>query len=106
MQQSNDKENEVQGNFVRMNLNVAPDVPEKLRELAGGKFKMGMWLSDLIQKMYDNRPPENVSSIDVEGLRLLVMGLAGQMQMLKGEMTQTQSQVAALVAQVQKGNRV
>lgn len=37
---------------VRMNLNVDPDVPGKLAELAGGQRKMGTYLSTLIQQIH------------------------------------------------------
>ena len=36
----------------RMNLNVDPDVPEMLAELAGGPKKMGSYLSLLIRQMH------------------------------------------------------
>lgn len=97
-QQSNLQDNDVQSNLMRMSLNVPDDVPEKLRELAGSKHKMGVWLTELIRSMYDNRTMTDVKRMDVEGLRLLVMGLAGQVQSLQGEMTRTQSQVAVLIA--------
>lgn len=99
--QSDSFEGEVPSNLMRMSLNVPLDIPEKLRELAGGKPKMGLWLTDLIRQMYDNRITVDVKRMDVEGLRLLVMGLAGQVQSLQGEMTRTQSQLAALIAKVE-----
>lgn len=100
--QSDLQDGEVSSNLMRMSLNVPLDVPEKLRELAGGKPKMGLWLTDLIRQMYDNRITVDVKRMDVEGLRLLVMGLAGQVQSLQGEMARTQAQLAALIAQGQE----
>ena len=40
---------------VRMNLNVDPDVPSKLAELAGGQRRMGIYLSHLIQTAYNGQ---------------------------------------------------
>ena len=101
MMTQSDQENEkVPSNLTRMSLNVPPDVPEKLRELAGSKHKMGVWLTDMIRSMHDNRQMTDVKRMDVDALRLLVLGLAGQVQSLQGEMTRTQSQLAALIAKV------
>lgn len=107
MQQSNLEIENQQSNFeeistaelVRMNLNVNPGVPEKLRELAGGRFKMGSWLSELIEQMYAHRgQAETVQSMEVEGLRLLIMGMAGQLASVRGEVAHLQSTVAAMIA--------
>lgn len=88
-----------ENNLVRMNLNVNPGVPEKLRELSGGRFKMGSWLSELIEQMYANRgQAETVQSVEVEGLRLLIMGMAGQLASVRGEVAHLQATVAALIA--------
>lgn len=100
MQSDNDTEAQ-QSNLVRMNLNVSDGVPEKLRELAGGRFKMGTWLSQLIEQMYESRgSADQVQAMDVEGIRLMCLGMGGQIQSLRGEVTHLQSQLAAIIAKV------
>lgn len=37
---------------VRMNLNVDPEIPTILAELAGGQRRMGIYLSDLIRSIH------------------------------------------------------
>lgn len=41
---------------VRMNLNVDPDIPEMLAELAGGHRRMGAYMTDLIRSAYAGQP--------------------------------------------------
>lgn len=96
---SNFDDGSEESGLVRMNLNVIPGVPDKLRELAGGRFKMGSWLSELIEQMYANRgQAEQVQSMELEGLRLLMMGMAGQLASVRGEVAHLQATVAALIA--------
>jgi hypothetical protein len=40
---------------VRMSLHVDPDIPDMLTELAGGKWKMGQYLSDLIRQVHTSQ---------------------------------------------------
>ncbi len=95
-----DIDSEVQmSNLVRMNLNVSIGVPEKLREMAGSKFKMGSWLSTVIENMYEAKGTDNtVHSMEMEGMRLMVLGMGGQLQALRGEVAHLQAQLAALIA--------
>ena len=101
--QSNVENEDTQSNFVRMNLNVEPGIPEKLRELAGGRFKMGSWLSQLIEQMHESKGASGaVQSMEIEGLRLMCLGMGGQIQSLRGELAHLQSQLAAIIAANQK----
>lgn len=95
-----DTENELQqSNLVRMNLNVTDGVPEKLRDMAGGRFKMGAWLSRLIEEMHKGYgQPDQVKAMELEGVRLMMLGLGGQVQSLRGEVAHLQAQLAALIA--------
>jgi hypothetical protein len=43
---------------VRMNLNVDPDIPNKLAELAGSRSRMGYYLSTLIRQIHTGLPTE------------------------------------------------
>ena len=51
---------------VRMNLNVDPDVPKKLAELAGGPKKMGSYLSVLIHHTHSgSMAAQNISELEL-----------------------------------------
>ena len=66
---------------VRMNLNVDPDVPEKLAELAGGNKKMGAYLSNLINQAHAG---------------MAVAGSAGEFEMLSGTVKHLAAKVKEL----------
>lgn len=81
----------------RISLSVDDGVSGKLTEIAGGERRRGRWLSDVVNAAYENRaiPP---SSSDVETLRLTVVGLSGEVQMLEGRLLRAEQQLAALMA--------
>ena len=84
---------------VRCNLTLDSDVIEMLDELAGSERKRGLWLSNMIRTTYAaQRSNADVRTMDVEGLRLTVLGLAGRLQAVEGELLRTQTQVAAVMA--------
>ncbi len=76
---------------VRMNLNVEPDVPEKLAELAGGPKKMGAYLSLLIQQAHaGNVAADNPGEIEmlsgaVKHLSAKVKEIDGRLQLLENK---------------------
>lgn len=86
---------------VRCNLTLDSDVIEMLDELAGSERKRGLWISDMIRTTYAaHRNNADVRTMDVEGLRLTVLGLAGRLQAVEGELLRTQTQVEAINAKL------
>ena len=70
---------------VRMNLNVDPDVPEKLAELAGGPKKMGVYLSRLISQAHAGVELANDSG-EFELIVGTVKHLAAKMKEVEGRL--------------------
>lgn len=86
----------------RLNLQLSPDVADMLTELAGGERKRSEYLNDLLRTTYAAKGVNvDIRTMDVEGLRLTVLGLAGRVQTVEGELIRTQSQLAAMIAQIQ-----
>lgn len=84
---------------VRINLSVDEGVPEALERLAGGRNKMGDYLSKMIFNLAaDESTAVELSAMDNEGLRLMVQGLGGRMRALEGELMQLRAQLAAVIA--------
>ena len=82
----------------RLNLTVADDIPDKLTALAGGERKRGQYLTDLIRATYDVQATTQ-TGIDLEGLRLQLLGLAGQVQALESRITQMEKTLAVIIAE-------
>ncbi|MFN8493986.1 MAG: hypothetical protein U0350_40685 [Caldilineaceae bacterium] len=83
----------------RCNLMLDSDVVEMLDELSGSERKRGLWISNMIRTAYAaQRSNVDIRTMDIEGLRLTVLGLAGRVQTVEGEMLRTQSQLAAMIA--------
>jgi hypothetical protein len=88
-----------QSNKYKLNIVVDPDVMPLLDELAGSERKRGFTISNLIRTAYaGQKSSSDVRTMDVEGLRLLVMGLAGRVQAVEGEMIHMRTQLAAMMA--------
>ena len=81
----------------RLNLTVADDIPDKLTALAGGERKRGQYLTDLIRATYDVQATTQ-TGLDLEGLRLQLLGLAGQVQALESRITQMEKTLAVIIA--------
>ena len=91
------------GEKVRINLSVDEDIPELLEQLAGGRNKMGDYLSKLVRNQAgDETTATELQAMDNESLRLMVQGLAGRVKIVEGELMRTQSQVAAVIADWQR----
>src|SRR5687767_9069310 len=83
----------------RCNLTLDSDVIEMMDEMAGSERKRGLWISNMIRTTYAaQRSNADVRTMDIEGLRLTVLGLAGRLQAVEGELLRTQSQVASMIA--------
>jgi len=83
----------------RVNLMLDADVIAALDGLAGGERKRGMYVSNLVRAAAAaHQQNANVTGMDVEGLRLMVIGLAGRVIAVEGAQTHVQSQLAALMA--------
>ena len=79
--------------MARMNLVVGDDIPDLLSELADGERKRGEYLTHLIRAIAtgDDATPRGV---DVEGLRLQLLGIAGLVKQLEGRVMATESALA------------
>ena len=83
--------------MARLNLSVEDDVPEKLATLAGSKRKQGQFLSSLIRAMH-NGEAYALEGMDVESLRLQLMGLSGQVKALEGRILKLEQTMAVFIA--------
>ena len=88
---------------IRVNLSVDADIPDVLEQLAGGRNKMGDYLSKLIRSQsVDTTTAQELERMDNEGLRLMVQGLGGRVKVVEGELMRLQSQLAAMIAERSK----
>ncbi len=84
---------------VRINLSVDEGIPEMMERQAGGRNKMGDYLSKLIRSQGDEGATSaELAAMDNESLRLMVQGLGGRMRSVEGEVIRLQAQMAALLA--------
>jgi hypothetical protein len=82
----------------RVNLMVDTEVVEMLDEMAGSERKRGQYISQLVRNAYAaQRHNTELRTMDVEALRLTVIGLAGRVAAVEGQLVQVQSQVARLI---------
>jgi len=88
---------------VRANLSLDADIPDLLERLAGGRNKMGDYVSKLIRlQIDDDTTASELQTLDNESLRLMVQGLGGRVKALEGEVMRTQAQIASLIADKHK----
>ncbi len=83
----------------RISVTVDDGITDKLIELAGSSRKQGEFVTKMISEAYEGRDLLQGSSLDVESLRLQVLGLAGQQKAVEGRVQRLESQVAAIIAQ-------
>jgi len=89
----------------RINLTVDGDIPALLETLAGGRNKMGDYLSKLVRSVAAGTPDDVIERMDKESLRLMLQALTGRVIALEGEMLRVQSTLASMIAGAQ-GNGV
>lgn len=83
----------------RLNTILDPDVIPMLDELAGGERKRGAMIGQLVRTAYAGQKSNaDLRTMDVESLRLTVLGLNGRVQAVEGEIMRLQAQLAALIA--------
>lgn len=83
----------------RINLTVDNDIPELLERLAGGRNKMGEYLSNMVRNLAQgNALADEVEKLDREGLKLMIVGLSGRVTALEGGFINLQAQVARMIA--------
>jgi len=82
----------------RLNLTVEDDIPAKLSELAGGERKRGEFITRLVRQLYEESRTGQTGA-DLEGLRLQVLGLAGQVRSLEGRIIKLERTLAAMIAE-------
>lgn len=75
-------------------------VPDLLIELAGSSRKQGGFLSKLIRAAHDNAGAMGSEMMNVEGLRLQILGIAGQQKAVEGRLLNVERQLAAIMADV------
>lgn len=80
----------------RLNLTVGEDTPAKLAELAGGERKRGEFLTRLIDELYTTRG--EAEAMDLEGLRLQLLGLAGKVKSLEARLLQVERTFSEVIA--------
>ena len=84
----------------RLNTVLDPDVIPMLDELAGGERKRGAMIGQLVRAAYAGQKSNaDLRTMDVESLRLTVLGLNGRVQAVEGEIMRMQTQLAAVIAQ-------
>ena len=82
----------------RLTVVLDDGISELLIELAGSSRRQGEYLSGLIRAAWENEQAGLTGDMDREGLRLQVLGLAGQVKMLEGRVLRIEGQLAAVMA--------
>jgi hypothetical protein len=82
----------------RLNLSVEDDIPAKLSELAGGERKRGEFVTRLVRQLHEESRSVQ-TGVNLEGLRLQVLGLAGQVRSLEGRIIKLERTLAAMIAE-------
>jgi hypothetical protein len=83
----------------RINLTVDHDIPDVLERLAGGRNKMGDYVSQMVRNLAAGvTVADEIEKLDREGMRLMMQGLSGRVVALEGEIMRIQSQLAAIIA--------
>ncbi len=78
----------------RVNLMLDSDVIELLDDLAGSERKRGLYISNLIRTTHAAQAANaDLRTMDVEALRLTVLGLNGRLQSVEGEIVRMQSKM-------------
>ena len=81
----------------RMNLIVDGDVPAMLAEMAGGKRKMGEYLTQIVRQLHAGQLRKGRGN-ELDALQLQLAGLAGELFEAKGRLSQVEAQTAAIMA--------
>ena len=82
----------------RLNLTVDAAAADILETMAGGRNKMGDYLSRMLLSMAAGTSSDDLDRMDKESIRLMIQGLLGRVVMLEGEMLRMQSQLATVIA--------
>lgn len=85
---------------MRINLTVDDDIPEVLERLAGGRNRMGDYVTQIVRNIAaGSTTADEIEKLDREGMRLMMQGLSGRMVALEGELMRVQSQLASIIAE-------
>lgn len=84
----------------RVTVVLDDGIADLLIELAGSSRKQGGYLSKLIRAAHENAGALNSEIANYEGLRLQVLGLAGQQKAVEGRLLQIERQLSAMMADV------
>ncbi len=69
---------------MRITLSIDPETAQRLQELAGSPRKQGDYVSSLVNAAWENR--RHGAGVSMERLRLQVVGLAAEVQDLRGRL--------------------
>jgi hypothetical protein len=89
----------------RLTVVLEDGAGEKLLELAGSSRKQGEYLSKLISTAYQAEQDARPEGVEIESLRLQLVGLAGEHRALAGRVLQLEKQIAALALDSETANR-
>jgi len=81
----------------RITVVLDDGVSEKLVELAGSSRKQGEYLSRLINATYEGERLTQPDGIEIETLRLQIIGLTSEHRALASRVLQLEKQLAALL---------
>lgn len=81
----------------RITLTVEDGTNEKLIRLAGGQRRRGAWLSEMVAAAFEFQAGA-IPATDAEATRLSLLGLAAELQMVKGRLITVEKELAALIA--------
>lgn len=84
--------------MTRMNLRVPDDVPGILAELAGGKNKMGDYLTTVIRQLRSGQNTVGKPG-EIEMLAGSVMHLSAKQKEIDARLSQVEQQLSALIAE-------
>lgn len=84
--------------MARINLTVEDGIPELLEELAGGRNKMGQYISDLVRATHEGQRSAPEAS-DVEALRYQMATVIGKQREHDTRLLQMERQLAAVMAE-------
>ncbi|MCB9150719.1 MAG: hypothetical protein H6641_18350 [Caldilineaceae bacterium] len=81
----------------RLTVMVEDGITEKLIELAGSSRKQGEYINKLVNNAWAGMQDTD-ADLDVEALRLQLLGLSGQHKALEGRVLRLESQLSAVMA--------
>lgn len=82
----------------RLNITVEDDVPALLEQLAGGRNKMGQYVTDLVRATAEGERTATEAS-DLEAMRYQMATVIGKQREVEARLLQMERQLAAIMAE-------